>query len=609
MKTNIDKKIRLVATDGVSAVIDRISGKIPKLSNRLSRAQKKFERMEQATRKFNATLKKVGAGTRGVGTAMTVGLTLPVVAFGKKMTDTALKFQTSMNMVQSKSGATASEMKKLEKQALKLGASTQFSASQAADAQAFFAQAGFDSLQILKATPGAMNLASATTTSLSDSANILAGTLGGFGAKADQAARFVDVLALASSRGKVTLASIGETMVDAGPVAKGFGASLEETTSFITKLGDASILGSKAGTTLKSMFLNLASPTATAKKLLKDLGVQVVDGSTGKFRKMTDVLLDMNKAFKLKNIGKAKKLAILDKVFGRRAIAGATVLVDQVAFLDKKTGKTVNTVSKLTKELENASGAAKKMTEINQQGIKGVIDNLVSAWEAVQLAFFKSGLGDTLEGLLEHITDFFRWIADLNPQLLQFIGIVAGMTAVIGPLLIIVGSIIGALPFLLTGVNLLIVAFGGAQIALLPLLIVMGKFLLVAGLVAGAAFLVMKNWKPIKEFFADMFTSPLEQAKELAGWAAKAIGFKGGTADNVDQNLISQGFTIVGADGKQVEATGSKALQKKSRDFHSSESRARLDVKFANMPEGAKAKLEQDNNSFNVMNLGMMGKF
>lgn len=608
-KNNVDKKIRFRAIDNVSAITDKISNKFNKVTRAAAKTQKKFERVSQSSKKLRDNLNKAGKGLKNVGKSMTVGLTAPIAAFGAMAFRTSVQFDKSMNKVQALSRASATEIAALRKQSKLLGSETAFSASQAAEAQAFFAQAGFKTNEILKATPATLALAAATSTDLAQSADILSNVMGGFNVKADQAGRFVDVLSAATARGNINMEMIGETMKDAAPVAQKFGASIEETAALTAKLGDAGIQGSKAGTTLKNMFLNLSAPTTRIKKIMGALGVQTVDPVTGKMRKMTDILVDMNKAFQSKGLKDSQRLAVLNEVFGKRAIAGAGVLLNAVSQVDEKTGKTVNTVAKLTKELENSNGVAKEMEKTMLKGLPGATASFTSAFEALQIAVMDSGIKDVLADIINKVADLFRWIANLNPTILKWGAILAGVVAVIGPMLFIFGGIISALPFLIQGFQLLSVILPVISAGAIPLILAMGKFLLIAGLVAGAAYLIYDAWDDFGNFFNDLFADPLQQLKDMADWAGKIVGlgtFFGDDPDDVDARLKAQGFSFQAAGEASGSATGSRELTKKSNEFKQRQIGGAIDVKFSNMPKDTKVITDDKESILNV-STGMMG--
>lgn len=607
MGATAEKRINFKAMDNISRTVDKINGKFASLSARASKTAKKLDRMAMSTKTLKKGLNKVGGGMKNIGAKMSIGLTAPIAAFGASAFKTSLTFQKSMNKVQALSRASTKEIKLLEEQALKLGSTTAFSASQAADAQAFFAQAGFKTNEIMKAVPATLSLAAASSTDLATSADILSNVMGGFNVKADQAGKFADILALTTAKGNVNMTMLGESMKDAAPVAQKFGASIEETAALTAKLGDAGIQGSKAGTTLKNMFLNLSAPTKQIKDIMGGLGVKTIDPVAGKMRNMTDILVDMDKAFKAKGLTDANKLAILNAVFGKRAIAGAGVLLDSVAKLDPVTGKYTNTVTKLTKELEKSKGAAKEMQDIQERGLPGAVNSFKSAWEGLQLTFMRTGAGDAIESLIRKVTSLIQWISSLNPVVLKWISVAAGVVAVLGPIIFMLGSLITALPFIISGFEALAVLFPMLSMGALPLILLLGKFILIAGLVAGAAYLIYDAWGSFGDFFSGLLSEPLQTLKDMVDWASKLVGFGsifGSDSNATDAKLKAQGFKI-GGDG-EGDATGSKELTKKSFDYKMRQQKASVDINFTKLPKESTV-ITDDRESILNVGTGMLG--
>lgn len=611
MTTRADSKINFRAIDNVSGVVERISNKFPKLTKVAKASATAFDRIDKSSAKLKQNLSRVGNGMKSVGGSMTVGLTLPIAAFGAKAFEVSKVFDQSLNKVMALTGANEMQLASLRKEAKRLGSETAFSASQAADAMAFFGQAGWDTNQILKATAPTLALAAASGTDLAQTADIMSNVMGGFNLKAEEAARVSGVLAKATAKGNINMEMIGESMKDAAPVAQKYGASIEEVSALTAKLGDAGIQGSKAGTTLKNMFLNLSAPTTRIKKLMGALGVQTIDPTTGKMRKMTDILVDMNKGFKAKGLSSAKRLAFLNEVFGKRAIAGAGVLLNAVEAIDPATGKVVNTVAELEQGLINSNGHAKKMQDTMMKGLPGAVKTLSSAFEGMMIAIMDSGLSEFLAKIINGIASFFQWISKLNPTILKWGAIIAGVVAAIGPLVFILGSIVAALPLLISGFNALAVIFPILSAGLMPVLALFAVFLAKAALIAAAAYLIIDNWNYLKAFFVDFFTEPIQQAKDLLGWLGKITGISdllGFGKDNVDEKLKKQGFKFAGSNQVSGEETGSKELTKKNFEFEMRKQQASVDVKFSNMPKDTRVMTDDKESILNV-DTGMMGAF
>tara|TARA_Y100000310_G_scaffold243676_1_gene248264 strand:- start:31668 stop:33506 length:1839 start_codon:yes stop_codon:yes gene_type:complete len=591
MAKTAEGKLRLKAVDNMSRVIDKVTQKVPRLTKNVKKMSTAWKLAQRRTESFAKTSKKVGRGMKNAGGAMTKGITAPVAAFGALTVRTAVNFEKSMNKVSALTGSTGKDLESMRKLAMQLGSSTAFSASEAADAMAFFGQAGFDANEILSATPATLSLAAAAGHDLAGTADILSNIMGGFGIAARDAGKAADVLAFTAAKGNVNLEMLGETFKDAGPAAFAAGNSFNTVAAMAAKLGDAGIQGSKAGTTLKQMFNVLSGPTTRVKKILSELGVNAVDPVTGKLRDMSHILVDLNKGFQSKGITGAKKLAVLNEVFGARAVAGSAVLLDAVTKLDPATGKAVNTVEELAKAMDKkGAGAAKRMADTMQKGLGGAFTSLGSAFEGVQLAIMELDFGGkTLQqrvvDLVGKITKFFQSLSTTNKSLLKTIVAIAGVLAVVGPMLVAFGGFLTVLPFMVTGFKTMVMLFGMLKLAAAGALVPLLPYIAAIGLLATAAYMVYKEWKPIKQFFIDFFNDPLEQVKELFKWIGKISGISsllGLGGNDVDEQLKSQGFKIQ----EQGQATGAKRALEKSTENKKRDQKAFLDVKFSNMPKG-----------------------
>ena len=200
-----------------------------------------------------------GLSKIGVGAVAAVGVA--VVGFGAQIAITAGNFEAGMNRVEAVSGATGEQFAALEQQAKDLGATTQFSASEAADAMGFLAQAGFEADEILGAMPGTLNLAAAANVDLATSADIASNVLSGYGLEVSELGHANDVLVATMTKTNTDLLQLGEAMKYAGPVASAAGVSFEGAAAAIGLMGNAGIQGSMAGTSLRGAISRILSPT------------------------------------------------------------------------------------------------------------------------------------------------------------------------------------------------------------------------------------------------------------------------------------------------------------------------------------------------------------
>ena len=303
-----------------------------------------------------------------------------------------MEFDQTMSKVGAVSQASAEDLAKLREQARELGASTVWSASQAAEGMTYLAMAGFKTDDMLKAMPGMLSLASAGAVDLGSAADIASNMLTGFNLKADEIGRVGDVMVNTFTNSNTSLSSLGETMKYVAPVASSLGVSIEETAAMAAKLGDAGIQGSMAGTSLRAVMNRLAASTPKGTELIKRLGVSVKDAS-GEMRPMADILGDLGKG--LSKFSGKDKAKILSDIFGVEAMSAATVLIDQAT-----NGSLKDFTSMVSK-----SGAASRVAGEQTNNLTGDLANLNSAWEELYLI-----LSDTVSPALRQVTQWMTGV-------------------------------------------------------------------------------------------------------------------------------------------------------------------------------------------------------
>ena len=206
----------------------------------------------EKTKSLSSGLNDLGNNLTSMGQGLTTSLTLPIVGAGAAILKVAGDFEYSMNRVGALTKATGEQFTQLEDLARELGATTQYSASEAADAMSFLAMAGFKTNDILDSLPGVLQLAAAGQVELAEAADISSNILSGFGMEAEEIARVNDVLAYTLSNQNVNLEQLAYTMKYVAPVAKSRGFSLEEMSAAAGILGGAGIQGEMAGTALRN---------------------------------------------------------------------------------------------------------------------------------------------------------------------------------------------------------------------------------------------------------------------------------------------------------------------------------------------------------------------
>ena len=293
------------------------------------------------------------------------------------------EFEKNLQNLKAISGATKKEIIGLEKEALRLGRTTKFTASEVANLQTEYAKLGFKPDEIIEASEATLALAAATGTDLANAAAVAGSNVRAFGLDVKETGRVTDVMALSFSKSALDMQKFTDSMSYIAPVAKMAGFEIEGATAMVGTLANAGISGSMAGTALRRIFLELSNESS---KLASRLG-----GPISSVEELTPAL----ERLKEEGISTAE----MKDLVGQRAMSAFSVLMEGT-----------ETTNELAEALGKAGGAAEKMANIQLDSLDGKLKILNSAWEGFGIALY-----ERFETPLKHATEAMtEWIGELT---------------------------------------------------------------------------------------------------------------------------------------------------------------------------------------------------
>lgn len=342
----------------------------------------------------------IGVGF-GVSTVSMVSNAIGLIKDGiATMVETGIEYEATMSKVQAITNSTGAEMQQMSELAMELGAKTSKSATESAEAITYMGMAGWNTQEILSGLPGVINLSIASGEDLARTSDIVTDNLTAFGMSAEDASYYADVLSYSASNANVTVDSLGESLKYVAPVATGAGVAMEETVAMVSLLGDAGIKGSQAGTTLRSVILNLTGANEKATAKLKELGVAIHDKS-GKMRSMTDIIGDLSK--KLVDANGNVDTTTANLLVGKTAISGFTALLQAGG----------DRLGSFTDALETSTGTADRMASTMQNNVKGALEELGGAFESIGLKIYEK-IDTPLKDVINGFTNFIEKVGGLE---------------------------------------------------------------------------------------------------------------------------------------------------------------------------------------------------
>lgn len=438
--------------------------------------------LEAGLGKANKSIAGFASNAARIGSTLTFGVTAPLVAMGKSAFDTFSQFENSMMKVNTVTGATAEEFKMLTGEAKRLGATTQFTASQVADLQLILGRKGFDPQAIKGMQQSILDLALATGEDLSLAAEVVSKSINAFGLETEQSARIANTLASAAANSSVELSTFATAFGHAGASAKAVGVDIEELSAMMGVLMDNGIKASKAGTGLRKVFMKLNEEGIPFNQTLSNL-------SNGTM-----------------SLSQAQGLV-------------GTTAANQLLILSENRDK----LAELTDEYDNNTTRLNEMADAMSKTTVAKVKKMQSAIEGLNLEL-GALLADRIMPLINFLTNLanrFSALDDTTQNLIITIGTIA---AAIGPLALIIGGLGGALVAGFVAMGNFIAAAAPVVLVVGAIVVIVDKLIEVLGILGQA---VIDNGKALKErfqniansignFFIDMFNKTVTRLREAA---------------------------------------------------------------------------------------------
>ena len=394
-------------------------------------------------------LGSIGAAAETAGRALTMHITGKLLDVGQSALQVGMNFDASMSNVyglMSSLNLTQMQMDALRDTAREMGATTKFSASEAADAMGYMALAGWDDAQVIAGIPGVLNLAAAANMDLAKASDIVTDTMTPFGLAAERAGEAADVFAYAQANSNTTVEGLGEAMKYAAPTADAFGMSLQDTAAAMGVLANAGIKGSQGGTTLNAMLRDMKKNADNGRIAIGKTKVALTNAD-GSYRSYAAIIRDIDKA--TSSMTASQRDAALGAIFGDESLKGILATLKQGP----------DALDAMTEGMYACGGAAEDMAATMGDNLKGDLAILESGAQEMAIAL-SDWLMPAARGVVQGVTDLIGKFNALDDGTKNTIFRIGAMAAAAGPLLLNGGKVLT----LLSGVNPLVVGLGAAAV-------------------------------------------------------------------------------------------------------------------------------------------------
>lgn len=395
-------------------------------------------------------MESVGNSIAGAGKSM-MPLTLAIGGVGTAAVKTAADFDAGMSQVAAISGATGDDLEALRDKAREMGSKTKFSASEAASAMEYMAMAGWKTGDMLGGIEGIMNLAAASGEDLATTSDIVTDALTAFGLSAEDSGHFADILAAASSNANTNVSMMGETFKYCAPIAGALGFSAEDTAEAIGLMANAGIKSTQAGTALRTIMNNLTGEVKISGKAIGDVTIATTNAD-GSMRDLSDILADCRTAFS--GLSESEKAQAAETLVGKNAMSGFLALMNAAP----------EDIDKLSNAIDNCDGTAESMAATMQDNLASQLTILKSQLEELAISFGEI-LMPAIRSIVSHIQGFIDKLNGMDESQKKAIITIGLVVAAIGPLLVIIGTVISKIGVAMQGFVKLAGAFNKIKAA------------------------------------------------------------------------------------------------------------------------------------------------
>ena len=426
------------ATEGVTDSLDNNTKEMLSAKDAMKQYTKQQKEAAKAAKEHEQKVKEASSTLRTMGTTILGGAAAAIGYTTKK----AVEFEYAMAEVGAISKSSKEDLKKLTEEAKRLGASTKFSASEAAAGMNKFAMAGYDVDKIMSATGSTLALAAAGNTDLALTCDIVSDAMTGLKLSAEETGKFVDIMTATITSSNTDIAMLGETMKYVAPVAGSLGVEFEDLALAAGLMGNAGVKASQVGTSIRGGLSRLIKPTKEDTKAMSKYGITL--------KKTKDGNLDLGGTIevlrnKMKDLDPVTRSAALAAIFGQEAFSGWAEIVTT----------TDEDFKKLQSSIANSAGEAERINEIYRNTAQGALTELQSAFEGVAI-----NIGNAFIPMMQDASKYLNEIAtafnNLDPVLQQNVAKFLLVVAAVGGVLLV----LGLLAPIVTGITMVIQALG-----------------------------------------------------------------------------------------------------------------------------------------------------
>jgi len=435
------------------------------VKNKTALARQELQIMNKVVQDGGVQLINWGKNTQWAGRQLTVGLTVPLAAFGKAAADAFRMADAELVRLTKVYGGVAAtsaeELGKVRREVTQTakeiskayGVSFKDTITLAADIAATGKQ-GNELLQSVKETSRLAVLGEVDRQEAMKATLAIQTT---FKQNTDQLSESINFLNSVENQTSTSLADLIEAIPKAGPVIQGMGGSVKDLALYMTAMKEGGINAAEGANALKSALASLINPTKVAKEKFADMGIDLGGIVTNNAGNLTETIFELQKA--LDNLDPLQKQQAIEQLFGKFQFARLNALFSNLGKQGSQTLQVMDLMKASSQELEQVAGRELSMVTESASGkYKRAVEGLKADLAGIGDEFLK--IQTFFINVVDGVIKFINKLPDPIKSLLTF---VTGFTAIIGPVIMLTGVLANFFGYIIKGASHFRALFKGGE--------------------------------------------------------------------------------------------------------------------------------------------------
>ena len=395
-----------------------------------------------------------GKNTQWAGRQLTVGLTVPIAAFGMAAAKAFREAdQELVRLTKVYGGLTATSTADLlqvrkdvtalsRELASGLGANFKETIGLAAD----IAATGKEGNALLEATRQTTRLAVLGEVDRQEAMKATLSIQSAFGQSTEQLAESIDFLNAVENQTSTSLQDLVEAIPKAGPVVKALGGDVQDLALYLTAMREGGINASEGANALKSALASIINPTKVAKDMFQGFGIDLGGIVTKNAGNLTGTVMALKDS--LDSLDPLSRARAIEQLFGKFQFARMNALFENLGKEGSQTLQVLDLMKASTTDLANISSRElKTMTESASGKYKRALESVKADLVVIGEQFLKVGTF-----VLNAIDGIIKFIGQLPAPIKAVLGFIGGLTAVAGPIIMLTGVLANFFGYIVKGI-------------------------------------------------------------------------------------------------------------------------------------------------------------